>query len=146
MLLLFGCANTINTEEIIQVKPDQIQDISFKDQPGRLTILFDESLGINFIVWLKELDPDQGYEISLINADGNGGVIFGPEDNLDIKLGSIEGETILRPNQHGELYVAMVNPKRLFRDAAEVKAVIKTRDRKIVTESFSFKFSENPGQ
>lgn len=142
LLLLFGCSSSSANDGITPIEPGRLQEVSFKDHPGRLNIIFNEDRSIEFTVWLKDLDPDQSYEISLINDQGSGGVIFGPAQNLDLKLGSSEGDTHLTPNAHGELYVSMLNPIRLFQDAEEVKAIIRTGERKIVTESYSFQFSK----
>lgn len=140
ILISIGCSNNTITEETIQIEPDRVYEVSFKDRPGRATIIFDESRGVDFIVWTKDLDPDEGYEIALVRNDGKGGVVFGPEENLEIKIGNIEGETIIHPNHTGELYVSMLNPERIFSGADQVRIEINTIDKKVVSESFPFRF------
>jgi hypothetical protein len=142
-LLIFisvGCSNESITEEITFIEPGRAYEVSFKEKPGHATIILDKSRGIDFIVWIKELDPDKGYEIALVRNDGKGGVVFGPEENLDIKIGKIEGETILHPNHNGELNVSMLNPERIFVGADQVIIKISTMDQKVITQSFPFKF------
>jgi hypothetical protein len=140
VVISIGCSNQSNSEEITQIEPDRVYDISFEEKTGRATIIFDKSRGIDFIVWMKDLDPDKGYEIALVRNDGKGGVVFGPDENLSINMGTIEGETILHPNHKGELYVSMLNPERLFTGADEVRIEISEYDQKVITQSFPFKF------
>ncbi|MCR8656672.1 hypothetical protein [Paenibacillus endoradicis] len=140
ILLSIGCSNETITEEIILIEPDQIQEISFINKPGRVTIVFNESRGVDIIVWTKDLDPLEDYEIALVYNDKNGGVIFGPEANLEIKIGNIEGETILHPNHNGELYVSMLNPERIFTGAEQMKIEISTINKQKVIESYPFRF------
>lgn len=140
IVICIGCSNQSISEEmeITQIEPDRVYDISFKEKTGRATIIYDKSRGIDFVVWMKDIDPNEGYEIFIRN-DG-GGVVFGPEGNLNIKIGTIEGETLLHPNHNGELYVSMLNPERLFTGADQVRIEIMNIDQKVVSESLPFKF------
>ena len=142
LLIIFtiGCSSKTINEAVTLIKPDQLYDISFKDESGRATIIFSTSRGIDISVWVKNLDPLEDYEIALVRDDGDGGVMFGPADNLDIKMGAIEEDTILHPNENGELYVSMLNSERVFSGAEQVKVEISVRDQDVVLESYPFKF------
>jgi len=142
ILILFtiGCTSKTNNEVVILIDPEQLYDISFKDESGRATIVFNKSRGVDIMVWVKDLDPLEDYEIALVHDNGKGGVMFGPADNLDIKMGTIEGDTILHPNVKGELYVSMLNSERVFLGAEKVKIVVSIRDQGVVLESSPFRF------
>jgi len=140
IFISIGCSNNSDIEEITQVEQNRVKDISFTDKHGRVTIIYNESHVIDFVVWMKDLDTDEGYEIALVRSDGKGGVVFGPEENLEIKLGRIEEQTKLYPNNEGELYVSMLNPERMFIGAEEVRMIVRTIDQKAVIESFPFRF------
>ncbi|WP_454190952.1 hypothetical protein [Paenibacillus sp. Marseille-Q7038] len=91
---------------------------------------------------MNDLDPDKEYEISLVHTDEHDGVLFGPREKLDMKLGSIEEETKLRPNSNGELYVSMLNPKRLFEGAETMRIEVMTFGQKEVLKSYPFQLSD----
>ncbi|MFC6333076.1 hypothetical protein ACFP56_10610 [Paenibacillus septentrionalis] len=62
-------------------------------------------------------------------------MIFGPEENVDIKLGKIDGETNFIPNSKGELFVSMKNPERLFLETNELKLVIKEKESEVIVNA-----------
>ncbi|URN93781.1 MAG: hypothetical protein NAG76_18410 [Candidatus Pristimantibacillus lignocellulolyticus] len=139
IMISIGCSNESITKEITLIEPDQINEVSFTDKSGRATIVHNMTRGVDIIVSAKDLNPAERYEITIFQKDGERGVTFGPEANLDIKMGSIEGETILLPNQNGDLYVSMLNPERIFSDAEQLTIVVSTTDQKVVLESYPFK-------
>lgn len=139
IMISIGCSNESITKEITLIEPDQINEVSFTDESGRATIVHNMTRGVDIIVSAKDLNPAERYEITIFQKDGERGVTFGPEANLDIKMGSIEGETILLPNQNGDLYVSMLNPERIFSDAEQLTIVVSTTDQKVVLESYPFK-------
>lgn len=143
ILLCLGCSNTNHKlTEITLIEPDQVHDVLFTDHPGRVTIIFNASESLDFVVWVSNLNPAVKYEISVVANEGNG-VMFGPEDNLDIKLGSLVEDTQLSPNNRGELYVSMLNPKRIFTGSDEVKIVVSNVDGAIVAESAPFRILDS---
>lgn len=142
LLINIGCSNTTPAEELTQIEPDQAFDILFHDYSGRATIIYDSTRGIDVVIWMNDLGPDKEYEIALVRNDGDEGVLFGPIENLDIKLGSIEEETKLRPNSNGELYVSMLNPERLFEGAEEMRIEVMTFGQKEVLKSYPFQLSD----
>lgn len=142
LLINIGCSDTTPAEDLTRIEPDQVSDILFHDHSGRATIIYDSTRGIDFVVWMNDLDPDKEYEIVLVRNHEDGGVLFGPKENLDIKLGSIEEETKLRPNSNGELYVSMLNPERLFEGTKEVRIEVMTFGQKEVVKSYPFQLSD----
>ena len=159
--MMIGCTNNLLAEEnipddivqeesvqeaIIQIEPDRAYEVAFADNLGHVTVILKQSRGIDFIVWAKELDPEKSYEIVAAYANEEKGVLFGPEQNLQIKLGDMNGETSLQPSSEGELYVSMLNPERIFADAEEVKIIIKTTDQQVVAKSLSFKLQTKEGK
>lgn len=139
IMISIGCSNEAISNNITLIEPDQINEVSFTDKSGRATIVHNMTRGVDIIVSAKDLNPAERYEIAIVQKDGERGVTFGPEVNLDIKMGSIEGETILLPNQNGDLYVSMLNPERIFSDAEQLTIVVSTTDQKVVLESYPFK-------
>ena len=142
LLFIFsiGCSNKTIMKEILLIGPDQIYEVSFTDDSSRATIVNNITRGVDIIISANDLDPADSYEIAIVHNDENDGVTFGPEANLDIKMGSIEGETILHSNHNGDLYVSMLNPERIFSGAEQVKIVIRTINQKVILESYPFRF------
>lgn len=145
ILLCLGCSNTNFTmAEITVIEPNQVHDVLFTDHQGRVTIIYNTPETLDFVVWVSNLNPATRYQISVEANEGNG-VMFGPEGNLDIKLGSLVEDTQLSSNIRGELYVSMLNPKRIFAGSDEVKIVVSIVDGTIVAESAPFKILDNGG-
>ena len=48
--------------------------------------------------------------------------------------------TGLLPNLTGELYVSMLNPERIFSGADHMRIEIMTIDKRVIAESFPFRF------
>lgn len=142
LLINIGCSNTTPADELTRIEPDQAFDILFHDHSGRATVIYDSTEGIDVVIWMNDLDPDKEYEIALVRDDEDGGVLFGPKENLDMKLGSIEEETKLRPNSNGELYVSMLNPERLFEGTEEMRIEVVAFSQKEVMESYPFQISD----
>ena len=60
--------------------------------------------------------------------------------NLEIKMGELAGDTILHPNDNGELFVLMVIPERIVSGAEQDRIEISVSDENVVLESEPFKF------
>ncbi|RHW43345.1 hypothetical protein D1B31_01365 [Neobacillus notoginsengisoli] len=129
-MLLTGCSNKTNVKEVEVYKAE---DIPFKDGSGRVTISFESAMLddggaiidgiIDVIVLAKGLKSTANYEISL-KGDNNHGVVFGPKENVELRFGTMVGETSFQPNQQGELFVSMKNPVRIISKAKEVQVVV----------------------
>ncbi|WP_043929809.1 hypothetical protein [Bacillus sp. EB01] len=128
-MLLAGCSTKASFKEVEVYKAE---DISFEDGSGRVTISFEDAMLddgaivdgiIDVIVLAKGLDPTAKYEISL-RGGNNRGVDFGPKENVNLRLGTMVGETVFQPNQQGELFVSMKNPLRIISKAKEVRVVV----------------------
>ncbi|WP_248924061.1 hypothetical protein [Paenibacillus hamazuiensis] len=137
-----GCANPEPPPKmgILTVKKSQeMQELAFDNGNGRAVVIF-EGPGVDCIVYASGLNPKEKYTISLWADDGSSpGVMWGPEENVKIRVGSLEGDTLFKPNSEGELYVSMLNPIRMFTGAKEkLHFEIKSEDKRFVTKSASF--------
>ncbi|MDF2066774.1 hypothetical protein [Bacillus sp. Cr_A10] len=128
-LLLTGCSNGAS---ITEVGAYMAEDIPFEDGTGRVTVAFEaiddstiEDGIIDVIVLAKGLKPTGNYEISL------GGVVFGPEENVEIRFGTMVGGTLFQPNEQGELYVSMKNPLRII-DGKEVRVIVSENGKEVL--------------
>lgn len=130
---LTGCSAK-DTQEPIEVTTGQAVEVPFTDGDGRLTVAYNENQIIDLLVLVKELDPIRNYSINFVK-DEQVILIFGPEENVDIKLGKIDGETNFIPNSKGELFVSMKNPERLFLEANELKLVIKEKESEVIVSA-----------
>ncbi len=141
-LILTGCSNE---ESVTEVRVYKAEDIPFEDGSGRVTIAFEDTILddgaivegiIDVIVLAKGLKPTTNYEISL-EGDNNQGVVFGPKENIEIRFGTMVGETLFQPNEQGELYVSMKNPLRIISKAKEVRVIISEKGKEVLrTEPF----------
>lgn len=141
-LILMGCSNKANVTEVTVYKA---QDIPFEDGSGRVTIAFEDTILddgaivegiIDVIVLAKGLKPTAFYEISL-KGDNNQGVVFGPKENINIRFGTMVGESLFQPNEQGELYVSMKNPLRIISNAKEVCVIVSENEKEVLrTEPF----------
>ncbi|MFS0574981.1 hypothetical protein AB1K83_05065 [Sporosarcina sp. 179-K 3D1 HS] len=141
-LLLTGCSNEAS---VIEVGVYKAEDIPFEDGSGRVTIAFEDTILddgaivegiIDVIVLAKELKTTANYEISL-EGDNHQGVVFGPKENVEIRFGTIVGETLFQPNEQGELYVSMKNPLRIISNAKEVRVIVSENGKEVLrTEPF----------
>lgn len=87
---------------------------------------------IDVIVLAKGLKPTANYEISL-----EGDNVFGPKENIEIRFGTMVGETLFQPNEQGELYVSMKNPLRIISNAKEVRVIVSENEKEVLrTEPF----------
>lgn len=137
VLLLTGCSTETGITEVGVYKAE---DIHFEDGSGRVTIVFEEPYIndgavvdglIDVIVLAKGLNPNEKYEISL-KGENNQGVIFGPKENINLRFGVIEGETLFHPNKQGELFVSMKNPIRVVSEANEVRVIVSQGGKEIL--------------
>ncbi|WP_059173994.1 hypothetical protein [Bacillus sp. FJAT-27445] len=156
-MVLTGCSNKGN---VIEVEVFKAEDIPFEKGSGRATIVFETpffdngtiihnfsedelSEGgkiidgmIDVIVLAKELKPSGNYEI-LLKGDSNQGVVFGPKENVEIRFGSMVGETLFQPNEQGELFVSMKNPLRVISNAEEIRVIVLEDGKEVLrTEPF----------
>ncbi|WP_445477402.1 hypothetical protein ACULLL_12805 [Lysinibacillus irui] len=141
-LILTGCSNEASVTEVRAYKAE---DIPFEDGSGRVTIAFEDTILddgaivegiIDVIVLAKGLKPTTNYEISL-KGDNNQGVVFGPKENINIRFGTMVGETLFQPNEQGELYVSMKNPLRIISNAKEVRVIVSENEKEVLrTEPF----------
>lgn len=131
-----GCSDSEDIQKLIEVRSGQAIDIPLTNGNGRLTVTYYENKIIDLMVLAKGLDPYKNYSIHLVRDD-QVVLFFGPEENIDIKLGKMDGETIFKPNDMGELFVSMKNPERLMLGAIELKLEIKQEENN-VTASSSF--------
>jgi len=99
---------------------------------------------VNVLVFAQGLSSEKPYSISIEGSD-QGGVTFGPKENVKIQAGEMIGEITFRPNAKGELFVSMINPIRIFQGAQEFKIKIKSEDgslKIIETLPFSIQIEE----
>lgn len=133
--LLTGCSNEASVTE---VGAYMAEDIPFEDGPGRVTIAFEDIIDdgtiddgiIDVIVLAKGLKPTAKYKISL-GGDNNQGVAFGPEENVEIRFGTMVGATLFQPNEQGELYVSMKNPLRII-NGKEVRVIVSENGKEVL--------------
>ncbi len=64
--------------------------------------------------------------------------MFGPKENVVIRLGTIEDEKIFMSNGKGNLYVSMINPVRIA-EAREMVLQIKAADGTEIIKSRPFR-------
>ncbi|WP_155972018.1 hypothetical protein [Paenibacillus sp. Soil522] len=119
-----GCADTEPTlerttkDEVLKLSiPQQFHELPFESGLGRAIVIFEES-GADCIIYVKGLNPGERYTISLV-VGLSSGVMFGPKENVKIRVGSLEDEVKFKPNPKGELFVSMRNPIRFFTAAKE---------------------------
>ena len=125
-LVLTGCSKE---ESVTEVRAYMAEDIPLEDGSGRVTIAFEQIIDdtiedgiIDVIVLVKGLKPTANYEISLV-GDNSEGVVFGPKENVELRFGTMVGETLFQPNEQGELYVSMKNPLRII-NGKEVRVYV----------------------
>ncbi|MGM9949556.1 MAG: hypothetical protein ACI33P_05495 [Lysinibacillus sp.] len=110
-----------NQGEVTVIK--QVGKLYFPDGHGDVQFIFDRD-AVNIQVFAEKLSSAQTYIIMLEKADG--GVTFGPEENVKITAGEIVGKTAFKPNANGELFVSMRNPNRLFEGKEEMRVIIQS--------------------
>lgn len=133
--LLTGCSKEAS---VIEVGAYMAEDIPFEDGTGRVTIAFEDLIDdgtiddgvIDVIVLAKGLKPTANYKISL-GGDNNQGVAFGPEENVEIRFGTMVGATLFQPNEQGELYVSMKNPLRII-NGKEVRVIVSEKGKEVL--------------
>lgn len=101
----------------------QIGKLYFPDGHGDVQFIFERD-AVDIQVFAENLSTEQTYTITLEKADG--GVTFGPKENVRITAGKIIGETSFRPNANGELFVSMMNPNRMFEGEEEMRVIVQS--------------------
>ncbi|WP_456275387.1 hypothetical protein [Bacillus sp. AK128] len=81
--------------------------------------------GTDTTVHLFKLDPERTYEIA-ITSEEQGGILFGPEENVKVWTGRIVDDVSFVTNSDGELKVTMFNPIRVL--GAKEKLRVKIRE------------------
>lgn len=141
-LFVTGCSNE---EAVMEVEAYTAEDVPFEEGTGRVTITFEDLFegdgAIDIIVLAKGLKPTGNYEITL-GESREQGILFGPEANVEIRFGTMNGETSFQPNEQGELYVSMKNPLRVM-DGKEIRVFV-SEDGKEVLISEPFRVSTEP--
>lgn len=141
MVVTAGCSLSNDSEnmevelnESIQINENQqLQILPFVNGEGNVTIIFEDSNSADFIVTATGLDPKELYQIVL-----EGGMVFGPEENVRIRVGSLNNETDFSPNAEGELWVSMVNPVRLIQAKEGLKFKITNDKNQVVMNTRLF--------
>ncbi|MBT2289263.1 hypothetical protein J7E73_08970 [Paenibacillus albidus] len=140
-----GCSTNESTREktnneVLKVSSSQqLQELTFESGVGRAIIVFEEGIA-DCIIYAKGLNPEEKYTISLIGDHGaSSGVIFGPIENIKMRVGSLEEEVMFKPNSEGELFVSMRNPIRIFTAAKEeLFFKIESENKKVIMKTSSF--------
>lgn len=108
-------------DEVTVIK--QIGKLYFPDGHGDVQFIFERD-AVDIQVFAENLSIEQTYTITLEKADG--GVTFGPKENVKITAGKIVGQTTFRPNANGELFVSMMNPNRMFEGDEEMRVIVQS--------------------
>ena len=108
-------------DEVAVIK--QIGKLYFPDGHGDVQFIFERD-AVDIQVFAEKLSSEQTYTITLEKADG--GVTFGPKENVKITAGQIVGQTAFRPNPNGELFVSMMNPNRIFEGEEEMRVIVQS--------------------
>lgn len=141
-----GCSETESTlekttiNEVLKLtNPQQLQELTFESGVGRAVMIFEEG-GVDCIIYAKELNPVEKYTISLVGDNGTSpGVMFGPIENVKMRVGSLESEVMFKPNSEGELFVSMRNPIRIFTAAKEgLFFKIESENKKVIMKTAPF--------
>ena len=110
-------------DEVTVIK--QVGKLYFPDGHGDVQFIFERE-AVNIQVFAEKLSSEQTYTIMLEKADG--GVTFGPAENVKLTAGQIVGKTAFRPNANGELFVSMMHPNRLFEGKEEMRVIIQSEE------------------
>ena len=110
-------------DEVTVIK--QVGKLYFPDGHGDVQFIFDRD-AVNIQVFAEKLSFQQTYMIMLEKADG--GVTFGPAENVKITAGQIIGKKAFRPNANGELFVSMMIPNRMVEGEEEMRVIIQSEE------------------
>lgn len=137
-VILAACANkeSLGSQEVQADQNEvtvikQIGKLYFPDSHGDVQFIFERD-AVDVQVFAEKLSREQTYTITLEKADG--GVTFGPKENVKITAGQIVGQTAFRPNANGELFVSMMNPNRIFEGEEEMRVIIQSKE--VAEDSF----------
>ncbi|WP_246939648.1 hypothetical protein [Bacillus pinisoli] len=130
----------MNNEKMKDNPVAKVQKESKKDMPiekgnGNVTIEYDHS-GVNTTIHAYKLDPKQLYEIFI------GDILFGPEQNVIIRHGNMNSDTLFRPDSNGELLVSMYNPIRVLGKEKELKVTVKKYEESNVLVTIPFRLEK----
>ena len=118
-------SNTVQADEDEAMVIKQVGKLYFPDGHGDVQFIFERN-AVDIHVFAENLSSEQTYTIMLEKADG--GVTFGPKENVKITAGQIIGEKIFRPNANGELFVSMMNPNRIFEGEEEMRVIVQSEE------------------
>jgi len=145
-VFLAGCSEMPTTsektsnDEVIQItKSQQLQELTFENGSGRALLIFEEN-GAECLIFAEGLNPKETYTISLVGDNGaSPGVMFGPIENVKLRIGFLEDEIMFKPNTEGELFVSMRNPMRILTAAKkEMYFKIESENKKRTMKTSSF--------
>ncbi len=131
--------NTAKDEVLKITKSQQLQELTFVDGISRAIIIFEDDAA-DILIYAKGLDSNVKYRISLIGDNGaSPGVMFGPIENVKLRVGSLEDEVMFKPNSEGELFMSMRNPIRILTAAKkELYFKIESENKKVNMKTSSF--------
>lgn len=137
MFLIITSCTLLKYDQLFIVQLGDTADVPFQEKKnGRVTVVYNGP-AVDFVVSARGLQAGKGYNISVADANGKG-VMFGPKENVVMRLGTIEDETIFKSNEKGNLYVSMINPIRIA-EAREMVLQIKAVDGAEVIKSRPFR-------
>lgn len=137
MFLVITSCTFLKYDQLFIVQQGDTADVPFQEKKnGRVTVVYNAST-VDFVVSARGLQAGKGYNISVADANEKG-VMFGPKENVVIRLGTIEDETIFKSNGKGNLFVSMINPVRIA-EAREMVLQIKAADGTEIIKSRPFR-------
>jgi len=141
LFVLAGCSGGTDKPKggAIQIASNQqVQEIPFQSGLGQAIVVMEGS-AVDCLIVARGLNPSETYRIKLIGDDGaSPGVMFGPQANVNVRAGTLEGEVDFKPNAAGELFVSMRNPIRMFEGAKSLSFQIHDKKDNAVVRSASF--------
>lgn len=92
-----GCSKSKdNSNQEVNVNKNQVQEFTL----SVIVVSNNDGNTVDFIVMAEDLDPQEEYLISYKSKDDNG-LIFGPKENVELRVGEIKNKTQFIPNKHG---------------------------------------------
>ncbi|WP_088103579.1 hypothetical protein [Halalkalibacter urbisdiaboli] len=116
-------------------------EVPLMNQSGKVAVTFDEKQVVDIHVTVNHLNPKELYTVSFVR-DNEGGVTFGPKENVEIFAGEIIGETSFRPSLNGKLSISMEHPSRVFAGANAIEIRIEpSGNQEEILKSEAFKIN-----
>lgn len=137
IFLLSGCSNSI-----VRIGKDQeVREIPFTNGDGHAIVVVERN-AVDCMIVADGLKAGEKYTIVLDSDKGRSGVTFGPKENVDLRVGTLQDDIYFVPNSEGELFVSMRNPVRMFEGIKEQQFEIKDRKEKIVMKTKPFQLEQ----